>query len=68
MTNLETMTLLYLHTTPGIVTAVRGDALIPEVGEPGTVAFVRTDGAWLNREDAAKLGRFLLDAAGKVSP
>lgn len=69
--NLETET--RLHLWPDVVTsasviAVRGTELTPGHCPPGTVAFIRTDGAWLNREDAAKLGRFLLEAAGEVAP
>lgn len=68
MTNLETSTRLHIHAEQGHVIAVRGDELTPGFCPPGTVAFIRTDGAWLNREDAARLGRFLLEAAGEVSP
>jgi hypothetical protein len=66
--NLETETRLHIHADQGHVIAVRGDELAPEFCTPGTVAFIRTDGAWLSREDAAKLGRFLLEAAGEVAP
>ena len=42
---------------PAPVVAVRGDELMPPRFCPaGAVAFVMTGGAWLNREDAAKLG------------
>lgn len=68
MTNLETETRLHIHAEQGHVIAVRGDELTPEFCPAGTAAFLRTDGAWLNREDAAKLGRFLLEAAGEVVP
>ena len=68
MTNLETKTRLHIHADRGHVCAVRGDELTREFCPPDTVAFLRTDGAWLNREDAAKLGRFLLEAAGEVVP
>ena len=66
--NLETETRLHLHAEQGHVIAVRGTELTPGFCPPGTVAFIRTDGAWLNREDAAKLGRFFLEAAGEVVP
>lgn len=68
MTNLETETRLHIHAGQGHVIAVRHDELTPDLCLPGAVAFVRADGAWLNREDAAKLGRFLLEAAGEVVP
>lgn len=68
MTNLETETRLHIHAEQGLVIAVRHDELTPEFCPAETVAFIRTDGAWLNREDAAKLGRFLLEAAGEVVP
>ena len=67
--NLETETRLHLWPDTGVtapVVAVRGAELTPRFCPPGTVAFVKTGGAWLNREDAAKLGRFLLEAAGEV--
>ena len=66
--NLETETRLHLWPDTGpAVTAVRGDELMPEERAAGAVAFVMAKG-WLNREDAAKLGRFLLEAAGEVVP
>ena len=68
-TNLETETRLHLWPDTGpSITAVRGDELMPEERAAGAVAFVKTGGAWLNREDAAKLGRFLLEAAGQGVP
>ena len=70
-TNLETETRLHVWPAVGTsasVIAVRGTELTPGHCPPGTVAFIRTDGAWLNREDAAKLGRFFLEAAGEVVP
>ena len=66
--NLETETRLHLHAEQGHVIAVRGTELTPEFCPAETVAFIRTDGAWLNREDTAKLGRFFLEAAGEVVP
>ena len=67
-TDLETETRLHIHADCGRAIAVRGTELTPEFCPPETVAFLRTDGAWLNRDDAAKLGRFLLEAAGEVVP
>ena len=66
--SLETETRLHIHADRGHVCAVRGTELTPEFCPAETVAFIRTDGAWLNREDAAKLGRFFLEAAGEVVP
>ena len=62
MTSLETETRLHIHADQGGVVAVRGNELAPEdFSAPNAVVFVRSGGAWLNREDAAKLGRFLLE-------
>lgn len=66
--NLETETRLHLWPDMGKpVLAVRGDDLLPDERAAGAVAFISAK-SWLNREDAAKLGRFLLEAAGKVVP
>ena len=67
-TNLETETRLHLWPDTGpSITAVRGDELMPEERAAGAVAFVMAK-SWLNRDDAATLGRFLLEAAGEVAP
>ena len=68
MTNLEKETRLHLWPDTGkLVVAVRGDELLPEERASGAVVFVSAKD-WLNREDAAKLGRFLLEAAGEAMP
>ena len=67
-TGLETEARLHLWPDTGsFVIAVRGDDLLPEERANGAVAFVSAKN-WLNREDAVKLGRFLLEAAGKALP
>jgi len=66
--NLETETRLHLWPDQGsTVTAARGDDLLPDERAAGAVAFISAK-SWLNREDAVKLGRFLLEAAGEVVP
>ncbi len=67
-TGLETETRLHLWPDTGsFVIAVRGDDLLPDERASGAVVFVSAKN-WLNREDAAKLGRFLLEAAGEIVP
>ena len=63
---LETATRLHLWPDQGsTVTAACGDDLLPDERAAGAVVFISAK-SWLNREDAARLGRFLLEAAGEV--
>ena len=66
--NLETETRLHLHAEQGHVIAVRGDDLLPDERAKGAVVFIGAKMSWLSREDAVKLGRFLLGAVGEIVP
>lgn len=65
---LETDTRLHIHTDHGHVIAVRGDDLLPDERAKGAVVFIGAKMSWLSREDAVKLGRFLLGAVGEIVP